>query len=416
MVSTRFIGLCFIAMVLVSPRRVLAQTIPPAALSLPDVLAMARSRAPDVVMLRHAATEARARRVGAGLIIPTNPRLAIEGRPPVTGGTLGDLGYGATLDVVAEVGGAPRARVREADRTVDLAEADVATERLRARSAAWQAYVRAKIAEVRVQQTEMLIVSAQRIVDASKLRVSVGAAGDIEQEVAALDLAELHAGLVEAQREHEARFSDLREAIDMPADQSIVLTTPLGEPESVPPSEELLRQALRARPELAQTRARRALLDATGERLRREVVPRVGGYIGVDAAPVSPIFAVVGVSVELPFAQRNQGPRAAVEAAYATEVDRLSLLTRRIEREVASIYEGYKMRRSQYTILRDVAVPKAERALGLVEAGWRSGRFDVFRVATTARDVARARGRLIDALEAAHLDRVALDRAVGGGL
>jgi outer membrane protein TolC len=56
----------------------------------------------------------------------------------------------------------------------------------------------------------------------------------------------------------------------------------------------------------------------------------------------------------------------------------------------------------------------AERTLALVETGWRSGRFDIFRVTTAARDVARVRSLRLDALEAAWLDRIALERATGG--
>ena len=49
-----------------------------------------------------------------------------------------------------------------------------------------------------------------------------------------------------------------------------------------------------------------------------------------------------------------------------------------------------------------------------MEIGWLAGRFDIFRVTTAARDVARVRGLRLDALEAAWVARVALDRAVGG--
>jgi outer membrane protein TolC len=48
-----------------------------------------------------------------------------------------------------------------------------------------------------------------------------------------------------------------------------------------------------------------------------------------------------------------------------------------------------------------------------VEIGWRAGRFDVFRVASAARDVARARTLRLDALEAAWLGRVELERTTG---
>lgn len=157
------------------------------------------------------------------------------------------------------------------------------------------------------------------------------------------------------------------------------------------------------------------LLDATDQRLAREAFPRTGLYLGVDAAPLSPVFGIVGVSVELPIVQRNQGPRAVVAAQRSGENDRLELEARRVAREVVAAKEGYEARRAELRRLTTDALPAAERTYELVETGWRSGRFDVFRVTNAARDVARIRSLRLDALEAAWLERIALDRATGGG-
>src|SRR4051794_12300870 len=74
--------------------------------SLEQAMAIAESRAPEVVMARHATREASARRVGAGVIMPTNPRVQFDLRPPITGGTIGDIGYAATLEAPFDIGGA----------------------------------------------------------------------------------------------------------------------------------------------------------------------------------------------------------------------------------------------------------------------------------------------------------------------
>src|SRR4029077_17387431 len=115
-----------------------------------------------------------------------------------------------------------------------------------------------------------------------------------------------------AKRQLSMRMMDLRGALDLPADDDIVLTTPLDEPPAAPPAPLLVERAAQSRPELAEIRSRYDLLGATDARLEREVYPRLGFYGGIDAAPLSPVFAAVGVSIELPVAQRNQGPRARV--------------------------------------------------------------------------------------------------------
>jgi outer membrane protein TolC len=156
------------------------------------------------------------------------------------------------------------------------------------------------------------------------------------------------------------------------------------------------------------------LLQATDERLEREVYPRVGLFTGVDAAPYSAMFWSVGASVELPVAQRNQGPRAVAAREIETERSRFELEQRRITREVTSARSAYEARRAELAVLADQAIPAAERNLTLIETGWRSGRFDVFRVTAASRDLVRSKGLRLDALEAAWMERIALEQAAGG--
>jgi outer membrane protein, heavy metal efflux system len=386
----------------------------PLELSLKDAIVRAEQRAPDVVLAGYAVREAKAQRVGAGIVFPVNPRIQADARPPITGGTLHDMGYAANLELYFDAGGAPRARVREAERAGDVATADLSLERLRGRIAAWSAYLQVRVAETRIEETKALVAIGERILRASRQRGAAGASGDIEETLATADLGQLRAAIASAARQREEHAATLRDLLDLPAGQEIVLTTPLEEPPPPPERDALVARALASRPELAQIRARLAFLDARYERLGRERFPRLGAYFGVDAAPVSPIFGVLGISVELPVFQRNQGPRAVVDAARATEAERQELQARRILREVAALHAAYESRRTELKLIAGTAVPAAERTLELVEQGWLAGRFDVFRVATAARDVARVHGSRLDALEAAWLARIALDRAAGG--
>lgn len=383
-------------------------------LSLKEAILRAEQRAPDVVLAGYAVREAKAQRVGAGVLFPVNPRLQADARPPITGGTLHDIGYSANLELYFDVGGAPRARVREAERGGDVAIADLSLERLRGRVAAWTAYVQVRVAETRIEETRSLVAIGERILRASRQRGAAGASGDIEETLATADLGQLRAAIESAGRQREEHVATLRELLDLGPAQALVLTTPLEEPPAPPARDALVALAIDTRPELAQIRARLAFLDARSDRLKSERFPRLGAYMGVDAAPVSPIFGVLGLSVELPLFQRNQGPRAVVDAARATEAERQELQARRILREVTAIHAAYESRRSELKLISTTAVPAAERTLELVEQGWLAGRFDVFRVATAARDVARARASRLDALEAAWIARIALDRAAGG--
>lgn len=383
-------------------------------LTVEEAIARAEARAPSVRLATHALAEANARRVGAGLVVPANPRVSLEARPPLRGDWLGSRGWAGTVEVPLDLGGAPAARVREARRLADVATVDVRVERAAARAAAWTAYVRSVIAAERIGQTQALVGIAERILAASEERERVGASAEIEQSLARGELAELGAELEATMLDREQRIAELREVLDAPAGAPLVLSSKVEEPTDVPKTEALVERALARRPELEADLRRVALLDATDERLSRETFPRIGPFLGVDAAPDSPTFGIVGVSVEIPVWQRNQGPRAVVRATRAAEVERRELDRRRIAREVATARAEYESARARLDALTRRALPAVERTLELAEAGWRSGRFDLFRLTSAARDVARVRGLRLQALESAWVQRIALDRAVGG--
>jgi cobalt-zinc-cadmium efflux system outer membrane protein len=385
-------------------------------LSIEQAAQMARERAPEVRVAQSRVAEAEATKVGAGIVMPANPRLAVDFRPSLLQSAYPtrNYGYSATVDFLFEVGGAPGAREREAERRARSAEADAELSRFNAGMLARRIYVAALSARQRIEDIRDASRIAARMQEAARERITAGAAGDIDVETARLEVAQNEAALQGAMREYEAHLMALREVLDVRGEQPLMLTTRLQTPPAAPPAESLVDHAMRKRPELAFIRSRMGLLEATEERLEREVFPRVGVFTGLDAAPYSAMFLIVGASVELPVAQRNQGPRAVAGREMVTERARLELGQRRIAREVMAARLAYESRRAELATLTEQAVPAAERNLGLIETGWRSGRFDVFRVTAAARDLLRSKGLRLDALEAAWLDRIDLEQASGG--
>ena len=385
----------------------------PLSLSLPDALARAKADGPEVTRARFAAREADARRVGAGLVMPVNPRLAVDARPLISGGS-GSMGYGATLDFLFDVGGAPRARVREAARFSALAQAELAMSRTSARVRALGGYVSAQIAELRMIEADAALVVARRVLDATQRRVNAGAGSELDAASAQMQVAELEAARMVFERERAQAVMDLRDALDLESDVPLTLTSSVMDLPQVAEVNALLQRALTTHPELKAIQARVAMWSATEERLRAELFPKLGFYAGVDSAPLSPTYGVLGLSVELPVAQRNQGLRAqSARARESAEAD-LSLEARLLQRAVMAALGSYESSRREIERLSSQAVPAAERTLSFAEAGFQAGRFDVFRLLAAARDSLRVRASRIDAIEAAWVARIELERAVGG--
>jgi outer membrane protein, heavy metal efflux system len=384
------------------------------ALSLPDAVRRAMEQSPEVVNAERNIRTAEARRVGAGVIMPMNPRVSVDARPPVYGGGgYRDTGYGAMIDFLFDAGGAPAARIREADREATVARADFVFDRAAARLRAFTAYVHTQIAELRIAEIRSAMEISRRVVVAAQRRLATGAASELEATQAELDFALLQAAEAAFIRERDQRLMDLRDVLDLSPTVALDLTSPVDEPPRLSDAQVYVDRALRRHPALAALQARVHLLDATEVRLEREIFPRVGVYAGVDAAPLSPVYGLLGLSLELPFAQRNQGPRAVTARQREGVRTRIELEARRLSRDVVAAWNAYEARRLELERITQRAMPAAAKTLSFAEAGWQAGRFDLFRLLTAARDALRLRANRIDVLEAAWLARIELERAVG---
>lgn len=386
-------------------------------LTLDAALDRARSASPDVVLAARRLAEAEASRVGQGVPV-SNPRLFADYRylAKEQPGTPPDPfhGYNVGLDGQLEVSGANFARLDEARRRVELAQAELDEERTRAAARAWLAYVELQVAERLVASAEAAVALQERVQAASQQRLAVGVAGEPDLTQVAVELASMRVALEDARRQRDAARLALADVLDLPPDDPLSVPDASLSPRPVPDAAAAVARALERRPELKAQRARVALLEATSGRLGREAVPRLGVNVGFDGAPASPVFGFVGLAMELPVAQRNQGPRAVASAQLDTERTRLDLTARRVAREVSLARGQYAARVDALALLTRDALPNAERTQALVEEGWRAGRFDVFRLTTATRDLLRVRRESLETLLSAWRDFVELERVSGG--
>lgn len=383
-------------------------------ISLSEARSRAAARSPEVRQAMLRIREAEATRVGAGIILPVNPRLELDGRTGVNQGTVGDHGYGAKLDLLFEVTGAGGARVSESERRTDVAQAQSALTALEARLAATEAYVGTALARKQLKYAEDARAIAERLVTVAKERMNVGAGSEVELSTALAELAERRSDVHAAESSEALQQMALRMLTDLSVDQPMILASSIDAVSPPPESTVLAEQARQNRPDLKLIDARVALLRASDERLRKEAHARMGVYGGLDAAPASPTFAYGGLTIEVPVAQRNQGPRAVAAAQMRTELEVAEILLRRIEMELRHRRIAHESARSELAVLVDEGIPVAERRLALVEEGWRSGRFDVFKVQTAAEDLVRLKALRIDVLQRLWRERLALERLVGG--
>jgi cobalt-zinc-cadmium efflux system outer membrane protein len=400
-----------LASALAPPKLAVAQGV--LELSLQEAAERASRQSAQVALAEGALREARAARAGAGILLPENPRLSIEGRMEMGQPSSLSKGYAASLEAPFELGGAPGARVVEAERRIASSEIDFAREQLSARYGAWSLYVELKLAARRMEAAEESKAIAQRVWAASAAQLDAGAVSAIDLAVAETGAAEAAAAREAAAADGEALRFEMLQLLGLPAGTELRLTSDLA---PLPSCLEGVAADGDLRPEILAARAQIAELEATRRRLERELFPRVGAAAGVDGAPNSPTYGFLGLSIELPVVRRNQGPRAVAREAVENARQRLRLLEQRIDREVSSLRATCRARRAQAMLLEERSLPQAKAALELVEKGWRAGKYDVFRVSAAARDLSRLRGADLDAVGLAWRAQIALSRALMKGL
>jgi cobalt-zinc-cadmium efflux system outer membrane protein len=386
------------------------------ALSLVDAIALAERLAPEVRVADSRVREADATKVGANVRLPVNPRLSFDGRPGLDRETRGQIGYASSLEFLFELGNVPASRLVEASARVDVARAEAAQNRLDARTRVLRAYSGTRLGALRIEQITQAITIAERILAATQDRLAAGAGSDIEVTSARIELGTLRGELHRARSNRTGFEMDLRHLVGLAAQAPLELTSAVDRPRPAPPIETLLAHALARRPDFVVMQARLALLAASDERLRREARPKLGVAAGLDASPQSPVFGSLSLSIELPVAQRNQGPRAVVAAERQSESLRLEIERRRVELDLRAALAAYESGLAELDILTGDGIPAAEQRLGLVEAGWRSGRFDIFRLTTAARDLVGMKALRLALLEQLWIERASLAALAGGWL
>ena len=110
---------------------------------------------------------------------------------------------------------------------------------------------------------------------------------------------------------------------------------------------------------------------------------------------------LVGVSIPLPFGNRNQGNIAAAEARLRAANAREAVALADFEQAVTRARAEYLAAEARVETLSTTSLPQADEALRLVRIGYRNGRFPLIEVLSAA----EARDAIREALIAAQEDR-----------
>jgi cobalt-zinc-cadmium efflux system outer membrane protein len=366
-----------------------------------------------------------ARRVAAGLWFPSNPYTSLLIGPrreqQADGTVLGSTQLQVHVEQALEIAGQRWARL-DAVRLATAQQHELVEYAHRQMEASVKGlYVECLMTEQRVQVAIGRAEVAQQLLESARTRVRLGAAGDIEINLAQIEIGKVVGERRDIEVEREGRLGELYIATGLAPTTPLTLTSGWlkdAPTHSAPDAslDTLLQRAFDRRTDLNALYIQKRQLQAEASRLRRDVVPNPVLSFDWQRDLVGQEFIGGTVGLPIPLWNHNQGGLAQVSAAEKNRLAEQQLLRTRIAAEVAQTFRSLQLRRSQVEAFARDALPYAERNVELLRRGWQAGKFDLFRVITALREQSEVKVRYLQMVEQLWLAAFALERAVGDPL
>jgi len=313
---------------------------------------------------------------------------------------------------------AAQQRVRAARAGVDAASADVATAGENAASGAALSYLRALRAEATYQARIADSTLAVDLLNVARNQLEAGVGVGLDVTRAQSQLAAARAQLIQARNDRDRAQLDLKRALNLPLDQSIVMTDSLTAPVAVDTSEAAaIAQAVQNRPDI---RAAEAQLQAAEQQVaatRATRLPTVNAF--ANSGPTGFVNHLLntytyGVQLSFPvFEGKRREGQTEEQLAVAKEIDvRRRDLQQQATADVRAALLDIASTREQVEAARtrqSLAELEVQQARDRFNAGV-AGNADVITASVTLNS---ARTGLIDALASYQAARVSLAKAEG---
>jgi cobalt-zinc-cadmium efflux system outer membrane protein len=395
--------------------------VPRRELSVGEALQLGQTNIPQLVRARTEQRVVESKKEGAALWLSQNPyaTVLLGSRKETTSDPVASgVQYQVHIEQALEIAGQRWTRLAAVASQVEVAKAQTELAQVESRALLLSAYVQAAFAEQRVAVARGREETADRLLGSARTRLELGATGELEVNLAQIELGRVRGERVQAEVVMSSRQTVLGILCGLPVSTPLVLSTSHAAPPvlDAAPLDDLYVLAETERADLLAIRRQEAALKSEEARLRREAVPSL--LLAFDYQRDLPGQTFLGgtVGLTLPMWNRNQGPLAQVHATEHQRQAEERLLRTRIRGEVALASRKLQLLRVQVQEFQQNVLPPAERNMELLRRGWQAGKFDLFRVITASRELTETRLRLLDLLEDLWVAAIELERAVGAPL
>lgn len=312
-----------------------------------------------------------------------------------------------------ELGGKRAARVEAAERGRDAALAELNVKHADIRAAVITAFFNVLAAQERLSLAENSAELAKSATSVASRRVAAGKVSPVEETKARVAEASVRFELTQAKSELATARKRLAALWGSPTPRFDRVE---GRLDALPalPERTALSQRLAASPTLARARLEVDRRQALAQVERSRRIPDITLNMGVKRSEeLGRNQAIVGVSIPLPFFDRNQGN--ILEALRRTDKarDELAATETRLNSELAQAFEQLDVARQESSALQQEVLPGAQSAYDAATKGFEAGKFNFLEVLDAQRTLLQAKSQYLRALAEAHRAAAEVDRLVG---
>lgn len=312
-----------------------------------------------------------------------------------------------------ELGGKRSARIAAAERSKEVALAELQIKRAEVRAAVMAAFYEVMSAQERLDLTKAAAELANRATAAASKRVAAGKVSPVEGTRARVAESNVRIELAQAQSELATARHRLAAIWGARQAQFDRVDGGAGDLPFVPEWNALAAR-LAYSPNLVRARAEVERRQALARVERSQQVPDITVSIGAQRnEELGRNQALLGVSIPLPFFDRNQGNmQEAISRSYQAQ-DELAAAEVRLQSDLAQSYERLRTARQQAELFQAEIVPGAQSAYEAAVKGFEFGKFSFLDVLDAQRTLFQSRLQQLRALSEAHQAAAALDRLLG---
>jgi cobalt-zinc-cadmium efflux system outer membrane protein len=390
---------------------------PTGTLTLPQALALALTRNPELTAFSQETRAREAATLQAGLL--PNPALNISAENLANSRLKGFDGPAVTLQFsqLIELGGKRTRRVRLADLDRDLASWDYEAKRLDVLTDTRKVFMQVLAAQEHLRLAQELLELAGQVQRSTAERVHAGKVSPLEETRAGVATATARLQLTAAQSELQAARVALAALWGTAAPRFERVEGKIEEIVTAIPSPEDIEGLIAQNPDVARWVTEIEQRQAALALARSHRMPDLTVSAGVrEYADTGDTALVAGIAVPLPLFDRNQGTIQGSHYRLAKAEDERQAAEARVRSAFARSYLSLTTAQAEVLALRTEVLPAAQRAFEAATEGYRQGKFSYLEVLDAQRTLFDTRGRYLTSLTTYQTAAADLERLVGVAL